>query len=187
MTEQRPRMQSRPIVVPLRQGDAVVFAVHNRPVQGLAARIASISGTASAASGRDTVIRSVSFSTTHSESDRMTLNLFDRLAPVELRQEQLGPGARVLRQFAVGRNCALVRLAGCRCQGAIPPYDHAGRFSHVCCYDQLRFARLGDGSNRLSLRPRRSAERPALAADGGCFFKARNGRGRACRIQQVRS
>ena len=34
MTEQRPRMQSRPIVVPLRQGDSVVFAVHNRPVQG---------------------------------------------------------------------------------------------------------------------------------------------------------
>jgi uncharacterized protein len=34
MTEQRPRMQSRPIVVPLRQGDCVVFAVHHRPVQG---------------------------------------------------------------------------------------------------------------------------------------------------------
>jgi len=34
MTEQRPRMQSRPIVVPLRQGDGVVFAVRNRPVQG---------------------------------------------------------------------------------------------------------------------------------------------------------
>jgi uncharacterized protein len=34
MTEQRPRMQSRPIVVPLRQGEGVVFAVHNRPVQG---------------------------------------------------------------------------------------------------------------------------------------------------------
>ncbi len=34
MTEQRPRMQSRPIVVPLRQGDGVVFAVHNRPVHG---------------------------------------------------------------------------------------------------------------------------------------------------------
>jgi hypothetical protein len=34
MTEQRPRMQSRPIVVPLRMGDGVVFAVHNRPVQG---------------------------------------------------------------------------------------------------------------------------------------------------------
>jgi uncharacterized protein len=34
MTEQRPRMQSRPIVVPLRQGNGVVFAVHHRPVQG---------------------------------------------------------------------------------------------------------------------------------------------------------
>jgi len=34
MTEQRPRMQSRPEVVSLRQGDAVVFAVHHRPVQG---------------------------------------------------------------------------------------------------------------------------------------------------------
>jgi uncharacterized protein len=34
LTEQRPRMQSRPEVVPLRQGDAVAFAVRHRPVQG---------------------------------------------------------------------------------------------------------------------------------------------------------
>ncbi|MGH9907840.1 MAG: 2OG-Fe(II) oxygenase [Pyrinomonadaceae bacterium] len=34
LTEQRPRMQSRPEVVPLRQGDAVIFAVNQRPVQG---------------------------------------------------------------------------------------------------------------------------------------------------------
>jgi uncharacterized protein len=34
LTEQRPRMQSRAEVVPLRQGDAVAFAVHNRPVRG---------------------------------------------------------------------------------------------------------------------------------------------------------
>jgi hypothetical protein len=34
LTEQRPRMQSRPEVIPLRQGDAVAFAVHHRPVQG---------------------------------------------------------------------------------------------------------------------------------------------------------
>jgi uncharacterized protein len=34
LTEQRPRMQSRVEVVPLAQGDAVIFAVHNRPVQG---------------------------------------------------------------------------------------------------------------------------------------------------------
>jgi len=34
LTEQRPRMQSRPEVIPLREGDAVAFAVHHRPVQG---------------------------------------------------------------------------------------------------------------------------------------------------------
>ena len=34
MTEQRPRMQSRAEVVPLGQGDAVVFTVRNRPVRG---------------------------------------------------------------------------------------------------------------------------------------------------------
>lgn len=34
LTEQRPRMQSRAEVVPLRQGDAVAFAVRHRPVQG---------------------------------------------------------------------------------------------------------------------------------------------------------
>ena len=34
LTEQRPRMQSRAEVVALRQGDAVAFAVHHRPVQG---------------------------------------------------------------------------------------------------------------------------------------------------------
>jgi hypothetical protein len=34
MTEQRPRMQSRPMVVPLARGDAVVFAVQHRPVRG---------------------------------------------------------------------------------------------------------------------------------------------------------
>ncbi len=34
LTEQRPRMQSRAEVVPLRQGEAVVFAVNQRPVRG---------------------------------------------------------------------------------------------------------------------------------------------------------
>lgn len=34
MTEQRPRMQSRPMVLALNQGDAAVIAVHQRPVQG---------------------------------------------------------------------------------------------------------------------------------------------------------
>ncbi len=35
LTEQRPRMQSRVEVVPLRQGDAVIFPVNLRPVNGV--------------------------------------------------------------------------------------------------------------------------------------------------------
>ena len=34
LVEQRPRAQSRPQVVPLSQGEAVIFPVHHRPVQG---------------------------------------------------------------------------------------------------------------------------------------------------------
>jgi uncharacterized protein len=34
MTEQRPRMQTRPMVLPLRKGDAAIFAVAGRPVKG---------------------------------------------------------------------------------------------------------------------------------------------------------
>ncbi len=38
LTEQRPRMQSRVEVVPLRQGDGVIFPVHHRPVEGTRGR-----------------------------------------------------------------------------------------------------------------------------------------------------
>jgi hypothetical protein len=34
LVEQRPRAQSRGEVVPLRQGEAVIFPVHHRPVEG---------------------------------------------------------------------------------------------------------------------------------------------------------
>ncbi len=34
LTEQRPRMQSRAEVVPLRRGEGVIFAVHHRPARG---------------------------------------------------------------------------------------------------------------------------------------------------------
>ncbi len=38
MTEQRPRMQSRAMVVPLQQSDGVIFPVRQRPVQGVKRR-----------------------------------------------------------------------------------------------------------------------------------------------------
>jgi hypothetical protein len=54
MTEQRPRMQSRPMVVPLAQGDAVVFATQLRPVQGTRGtyRVSLRHGVSRLASGR---------------------------------------------------------------------------------------------------------------------------------------
>jgi uncharacterized protein len=54
ITEQRPRMQSRPEVVPLRQGDAVAFAVHYRPVSGTrgAYRVSLRHGVSRVRSGR---------------------------------------------------------------------------------------------------------------------------------------
>ncbi|MHC8407162.1 2OG-Fe(II) oxygenase [Pseudomonas sp. TMB3-21] len=35
LTEQRPRMQSRPQVISLKRGDALIFAVNQRPIQGV--------------------------------------------------------------------------------------------------------------------------------------------------------
>jgi hypothetical protein len=54
LTEQRPRMQSRATVVPLRQGDAVVFAVNHRPAIGTRGpyRIAMRHGVSTIRAGR---------------------------------------------------------------------------------------------------------------------------------------
>jgi hypothetical protein len=54
LTEQRPRMQSRVHVVPLQQGDAVVFAVNQRPVHGTRGtyRVALRHGVSRVRSGR---------------------------------------------------------------------------------------------------------------------------------------
>jgi hypothetical protein len=54
LTEQRPRMQSRVEVVPLSRGDAVVFAVNQRPVQGTRGtyRVAMRHGVSRLRSGR---------------------------------------------------------------------------------------------------------------------------------------
>jgi alkylated DNA repair protein (DNA oxidative demethylase) len=45
---------------------------------------------------------------TRSEEDRMTGNLFDDLAETESQQESLGPGATILRQFAVAEEMAIL-------------------------------------------------------------------------------
>ena len=54
LTEQRPRMQSRASVAPLQQGDAIVFAVRQRPVQGKrgAYRVNQRHGVSAVRSGR---------------------------------------------------------------------------------------------------------------------------------------
>jgi uncharacterized protein len=54
LTEQRPRMQSRAEVVPLRRSDAVVWAVRHRPVQGTRGhyRVAMRHGVSRIRSGR---------------------------------------------------------------------------------------------------------------------------------------
>lgn len=54
LTEQRPRMQSRPDVVPLRRGDAVIFAVNQRPMRGSRGdyRVAMRHGVSTLHSGR---------------------------------------------------------------------------------------------------------------------------------------
>ena len=54
LTEQRPRLQSRPEVVPLRRGDAVLFAVNQRPVSGTRGiyRVAMRHGVSRLRSGR---------------------------------------------------------------------------------------------------------------------------------------
>jgi alkylated DNA repair protein (DNA oxidative demethylase) len=57
-----------------------------------------------------------------SERDRITANLFDDPAEIESRQEQLGPGAMILRQFAVREEAAI--LAALRSVEASAPFRH---------------------------------------------------------------
>lgn len=58
LTEQRPRMQSRVDVVPLAQGDAVIFAVRHRPVRGTrgAYRVTMRHGVSAVRSGKRHVL-----------------------------------------------------------------------------------------------------------------------------------
>jgi hypothetical protein len=64
ITEHRPRVQSRASVVPLKRGDAVVFAAHHRPVRARAGFVASTCAMASACCAVDSATRSASSFTT---------------------------------------------------------------------------------------------------------------------------
>jgi hypothetical protein len=90
LTEQRPRMQSRPEVVPLRQVTRLCSPSISVRCRGRAVCITSISGTASAAFARDTVTRSVSFSMTRREKGCMILNLFGQVEQGQMWCEDLG-------------------------------------------------------------------------------------------------
>ena len=70
--EQRPRMQSRPEVVPLRQGDAVAFAVHHRPIKGTRGfyRVHLRHGVSRLRWGQDAATRSALFFTTQNRQQR---------------------------------------------------------------------------------------------------------------------
>src|SRR5215471_10849291 len=61
--------------------------------------IASRCDTVSAAFIQDTVALLALFFTTHSESGRMTMNLFSNLDDTEVLQEELGAGMMILRKF----------------------------------------------------------------------------------------
>jgi alkylated DNA repair dioxygenase AlkB len=129
----------------------------------------------SAAFARGIVTLSALFSMTPSENDRMTGDLFEGLAEIESRYEQLGPGAVILRKFAVPEEMVLLAaLQELRYRSAVSSHDYARRLSYVSRDDQLRFARLGDRQNRLPLRRDRSGEGRALAADAGIVSKTRN-------------
>jgi alkylated DNA repair protein (DNA oxidative demethylase) len=75
----------------------------------------------------------------------MTMNLFDSLADVELQQEQFGPGATVLRQFAVTEETAL--LSALEDVIARAPFRHmvapGGFLSNSRQIDAWRRGRLG--------------------------------------------
>ena len=59
---------------------------------------------------------------THSERDPITGDLFDNPAEIESRQEPIGPGAMILRQFAVPEEAAI--LAALRLVVASAPFRH---------------------------------------------------------------
>ena len=71
----------------------------------------------------------------------MTMSLFEDPSNIELSEEPLGPGATILRNFAMTEETEILSgINGYGFQGPIPPHGHAGRFSHVRRNDELRLS-----------------------------------------------
>ena len=166
LTEQRPRMQSRPSGVPLRQGDAVVFAVHQRPVQGTRGiyRVNLRHGVSRVRSGPSAHARASSSTTPPEPPVRDDARAVRRQPAPRRRASRSAHGAMLLRGFAaaVERPRCWPHLQRRARGGAVPPHGDAGRLSHVGGDDQLRRAGLGQRPQRLPLRSR-SIPRPAGA------------------------
>jgi Oxygenase, catalysing oxidative methylation of damaged DNA len=81
LTEQRPRMQSRAEVVPLRQGDSVIFPVHHRPMRGTRGtyRVNMRHGVSRLHSGHRHTLGS--FSTMRNEIEPLSARQRDQLRP----------------------------------------------------------------------------------------------------------
>ena len=154
LTEQRPRMQSRAEVVPLRQGDAVVFAVHHRPVQGTRGyyRVNLRHGVSRLRSGhRHTARRDLSRRevTRHARLLRFVRRR-RRCCSRRAKRWPTAPCCCAVSRSRMRPSClpALREIVGA---GAVPPHVHAGRPSDVGGDDQLRQRRLGHRPQRLSL------------------------------------
>jgi DNA oxidative demethylase len=82
------------------------------------------------------------------------MSLFEDPSNIELSEEPLGPGATILRNFAISEETEI--LSGLSDVVSKAPFRHMitpGGFRMSVAMDKLRRSRLGDGQNRLSLRP----------------------------------
>lgn len=70
---------------------------------------------------------------------------------------------------------------------AVPAYDHARRFPHVCRHDKLRRCRLDQRSKRLPLQSRRSVDRTPLAGHSYFISTCSPRSSRRSRIHQLRT
>ena len=133
LTEQRPRMQSRPEVVPLAQGDAVDLPCITGRCRARAGSTASTCAMALAGCGRAIAIRWALSSTTRNERDARDCRsvapicLPHAYAPIARRDR---PKAPCCSRICVRRSAsARERSSDIVAAGAVSPHGHARRSS----------------------------------------------------------